>query len=464
MKGKLIGILVCTLLIASVIPMSTSLAEINEYKKPTLDRGWFYMESYPNYSPSGMPDFDQEQEQWKGIIDGGNGIADSAAAGDDVQIVAEGSPVNPNSPAIIAPGFDCALETTPGGDDIEVWMFSSAVSTMNCFWWFDSRYANPSGTPGDGEDIYPLVADYGAGDDHAATNAPLAIEKMANMLNITSTFYLENTVWEDTINEWFINTSLDGILDFNFYNYPTFDFIIGEMELGKAVILVINLINDSTGDCLIEGFNYVTCAGVHVDKSKIAICDPSLDNENPSEDDHNDAQYVSHDIYNVNIGSPCENLSEVECWLPNYGADYNYSVVCSAMVIEYINNPPETPTIDGPTNGEIKIPYNYTFNAVDPDGDDIFYHITWGDGHVEIWKGPFASGEDIVFEHAYSMEGTYTIEAKVKDIFEVESGLETLEVTMPRNKEFNFNINLFYRLFHRFPNTFPMLRQILGLN
>jgi hypothetical protein len=460
MKKKFLGIIVCTLLIASAIPMSTSLAEKSEYIEAPIDRGWYWMESYPNYAPSGMPDFDQKQDQWQGIIDGGNGVADTVATGDDVQIIPQGGIVDPDAPAIIAPGFDCALETSPDGDDITVWMFSSAVSTMNCFWWFDSRYGDPSGTPGDGEDIYPLVGDYGAGDDHAETNAPLAIEKMADKLNITSTFYLDNDVWVDTINEWFINTSLDGILDVNFYNYPTFDFIADEVEKGKVAILVINFIDDSSGDCVMVGSHTVTCAGINLGDLKIAISDPYWDDDNPTEDDHNDAQYVSHDTYNVEIGTPCSNFPEIEWWLPAYWPDYNFSVVYSALVMEYINNPPEAPTIDGPTSGNAGTEYNYTFNSVDPDGDDVFYHIRWGDGYVEIWKGPFASGEDFEISHTYQNQGSFTIEAKARDFLDFESDVATLDVTMPRTKAFNFNF--FVRLVERFPNAFQLIRQLLG--
>ncbi len=463
MKKKFLGIFVCTLLIATVIPMSTSLAEKSEYTGVPLDRAWSWVESYPNYAPSGMPDFDQRQGQWKGIIDGGNGIADSTASGDDVQVTLVGSLVDPDAPAVVAPGLDCALDSNPSGDDIEVWMFSSAVSTMNCFWWFDSRYGDPDGFPGDGEDTYPLVKDYGAGDDHAAGNAPLSIEKMANALNITSTLFLDNDVWIDTIDEWFVNVSLQDKHDVNFYTVPTFDFIAGEIENGKAVILVINLIDDSSGDCVIAGSHAVTCAGVNLDETKIAICDPYWDINNPSDDDHNDTQYVSIDRYNVAIGSPCSNYPEIEWWLPAYWPDYNYSVVYSAMVIEYINNPPDTPTIDGPTSGNAGTAYTYTFNSADLDGDDVYYYILWDDGYVENWDGPHASGADFEIDHTYAKEGTFTIEAKARDTLGDESGVETLEVTMPRNKAFNFNFNLLDWLFEQFPNAFPILQQLLGV-
>ena len=461
MNLKIICILVMTLLIATVIPMSASLAEdkSNNIRAVLLDRAWNWIPSYPNYAPSGMPDFDQRQNQWQGIIDGGNGIADSTAVGDDVQITPEGGIVDPNAPAIIAPGPNCVLESTPAGDDRTMWMFSYAVSTANCFWWFDSKYGDPDGIPGDGEDTFPLVTDYGAGDDHTADNAPLFIETMANALNITSTFYLNDNVWKDTIDDWFVDAGLENMLELNFYTVPTFDFIAGEIEQGKAVILEIYFLNDDDEECVMVESHAVTCAGVNSGLSRIAICDPYWDIDNPSGDNHNDTQYVSYDIYDVAIGSPCSNYPEIEWWLPAYWPDdYNYSVIYNALVIEYINNPPDTPDIDGPTNGAVGTSYNYTFNSGDSDGDDVYYYIRWGDGLVENWDGPHASGEDATIAHTYTREGTFTIEAKAKDIFDLESDWATFTVTMPRNKIVNRPLIQFLQ---SHPNVFPMLQKIL---
>ena len=47
-----------------------------------------------------------------------------------------------------------------------------------------------------------------------------------------------------------------------------------------------------------------TCAGVNADDFKIAISDPAQDVNNTSNTPHNDAINVSHDIYNVTIGTP----------------------------------------------------------------------------------------------------------------------------------------------------------------
>ena len=65
---------------------------------------------------------------------------------------------------------------------------------------------------------------------------------------------------------------------------------------------------------------------------KIALSDPYWNINNPSPNDHNDAQYVSHDIYKVSLGSPCPQLP-YQWWLPDYPADYDYTIVEQAVVI-----------------------------------------------------------------------------------------------------------------------------------
>jgi hypothetical protein len=123
--------------------------------------------------------------------------------------------------------------------------------------------------------------------------------------------------------------------------------------------------------------------------------------------------------------------------------------------LNYGNRAPETPTIEGPINGNAETPYNYTFNAVDPDNDNLFYYIVWGDGYVEFWEGPSPSGADFELSHTYANEGIFTIEAKVKDVNGFESGWATLNVTMPRVRG---SINSW---FFRFVEQFPILENLL---
>ena len=128
------------------------------------------------------------------------------------------------------------------------------------------------------------------------------------------------------------------------------------------------------------------------------------------------------------------------------------------------NNPPNEPTISGPIDGDVGEEYTYTFVSTDPDDDDIAsYTIDWGDYNVEVVEGPFASGEEVLINHTWSERGTYIIKVKAKDVGGAESDWETLEVTMPRNKLFNFKSNLKSRLLERFSNAFPILRQLLKL-
>jgi len=133
-----------------------------------------------------------------------------------------------------------------------------------------------------------------------------------------------------------------------------------------------------------------------------------------------------------------------------------------ALIITIENDPPDAPSITGETNGKTGTEYEYTFNAVDPDGHDVKYFIDWGDDNTE-WTGYNPSGTDVKVKHTWDEQEDFTIKAKAKDIFDAESGWGYLEVTMPKNKAFNFNYNLLSWLFERFPNAFPILRYMLGL-
>lgn len=84
-------------------------------------------------------------------------------------------------------------------------------------------------------------------------------------------------------------------------------------------------------------------------------------------------------------------------------------------------NKQESPEISGPTKGEPGIGYNYTFVTNDPEEDNIWLYIDWGDGEVEDWIGPYESGEEVVVGHTWEESGIYTIKAKSKDIWDDSS-------------------------------------------
>jgi hypothetical protein len=458
-----------------LLPLEIQQIQKQLYKEVETSIGWYWKPSYPNYAPSGMPDFDQKQDTWKAIEPGPDGILQSQPAGDDI--------LNPTENCI-APGPDCTLQTVPAGDDIAVWAFCGPVAIANCFWWFDSKYATQTGTPGDGEDNFALVADYGAGDDHSKANAPLLIEKLAKAMQTTSkgTTYIADM--QSAVHQWFIDTGLDNKFVENTYDKPTFPFVETEIERCQDVILLIGYYNrlkevdqqqtqwttwidlphmtghlqsfipsvnvldavqvllsgnypspttvkvsiwnqlpnpavNPLGTSMMTitptamptwyqfhfdpsialvpsetyyisvdelgstynihwyyytpdiyaggiafwesqpwvfvpqpdkdfafkteyygtngyriGGHYLTCAGVNSQDLQIGVSDSCWDIQNPTQDytKHNDPQYVSHDIYDVVIGSPCPNL-DYKWWLPDFPADCDYTLVEQAVVI-----------------------------------------------------------------------------------------------------------------------------------
>ncbi len=98
--------------------------------------------------------------------------------------------------------------------------------------------------------------------------------------------------------------------------------------------------------------------------------------------------------------------------------------------LEYGNQPPKTPTIDGPTNGTTGASYDYTLFSEDPDGDDVYYWIDWGDGTSSDWIGPYTSGEEITSSHVWNEPGEYEIIAKSKDKYFESSWSDPLMINI----------------------------------
>lgn len=126
------------------------------------------------------------------------------------------------------------------------------------------------------------------------------------------------------------------------------------------------------------------------------------------------------------------------------------------------NQPPNTPNIDGPKKGKVKVATAYNFTTTDPDGNEVYYFIDWGDESNSGWIGPNPSGDVIIQSHTWSKKGDYIIKAKAKDNYGYESSWGTLKVTMPHSHCIPFDPFL-QRLFERFPNMFPILRHLMKL-
>jgi hypothetical protein len=165
---------------------------------------------------------------------------------------------------------------------------------------------------------------------------------------------------------------------------------------------------------------------------------------------------------NDNTGCVVEEYKTSD--LAGAGAKAMWEEDCGDDIDIYIggvidNDPPGAPTITGQNGGKPGKQYTFSFNAVDPEGENVKYHINWGDGTSETTSFA-ASGTDVDVSHSWENEGTYTITASAEDINGLVGPEATKQMNVPRGKALNFP---FYSFLQSHPNMFPLLRALLGL-
>ena len=98
------------------------------------------------------------------------------------------------------------------------------------------------------------------------------------------------------------------------------------------------------------------------------------------------------------------------------------------VLIAEANNPPEDPTITGPSEGEINVSYNFTFVSTDNDNDTIQYIIDWGDG-TNTTTDFLPNGTSTKQTHIWTNAGAHTITVKAYDN-DTNSGSVTHTITI----------------------------------
>jgi hypothetical protein len=152
---------------------------------------------------------------------------------------------------------------------------------------------------------------------------------------------------------------------------------------------------------------------------------------------------------------------DYDCIIMDEGREYNaFGSETFNISFGSERQTPNPPLIVGFTNGSARSAYFYDFTAEDPQDDDIYYFIDWGDGQTEEWIGPYESGETYEASHSWKRAGSYEIKAKAKDNNGNEGAWATFEVTTPKNKQLT---DPFITLLENYPHVFPMLRQLLQL-
>jgi hypothetical protein len=104
-----------------------------------------------------------------------------------------------------------------------------------------------------------------------------------------------------------------------------------------------------------------------------------------------------------------------------------FAAVAAALVLltgtgcEKKNSAPEPPQIQGPTSARPADTLTYRFTSTDPDGDSVFFMISWRDGDSTQWSPATPSDTEYIQTYTYPDSGTYFIKAKAKDSKDAES-------------------------------------------
>jgi hypothetical protein len=126
-----------------------------------------------------------------------------------------------------------------------------------------------------------------------------------------------------------------------------------------------------------------------------------------------------------------------------------------------VNHNPNTPsTPSGRKLGKINVDYAYTTKTTDVDEDPLYYLWDWGDGNTSGWFGPYGPNVTADAIYKWTTKGSHSIKVKAMDMFGAESPWsDPLPITMPYSYE--LRLQFLELLFQRFPNTFPLLRQLI---
>ena len=123
------------------------------------------------------------------------------------------------------------------------------------------------------------------------------------------------------------------------------------------------------------------------------------------------------------------------------------------------NSEPGKPTINAPNMAPKGKSIKITVSSIDPENHDIFYYISWGDGHTTGYNGPHTSGDQIEYHHAYLEENEYNIVVKPRDEFGKQGPQNQVTIRIIKNRAL---VNpVFLRIFEQF---FSLLLNFLNIN
>jgi len=389
LNSKIAGLLSIALIFLSL--MTINPFQVSTAEEVTPPSSWYWKPAQVDYAPSGVPDFDQRQVgtyQWKDQMDAWSHCGPVAVANSLWWLDSEFEP-NPIRPPIINDGFPL-VQTYGQWDDHDPlnvpWLVEHLAFLMDT----DGRRTGLVHSGTNVHDMEAGLAHYlswtgvnplgdvngdGIVDQLDADIVQAAMGSVPGMLNwdLAADIYpasisyppmTDNIVDQNDLNLVIANMGRTGLFYEHTVMQPDFAFIEEEVKKCQDVVLLVGywIFNTQTGEWYREpGGHFVTVAGVDSTNIKLALSDPVQDAfesglipegripvphihppPEPPYITHNDAQYVSQDIYDVaQINPPwfppCPGgnwmLLNFASWRPTppYFAVIEYAVVTSPL-------------------------------------------------------------------------------------------------------------------------------------
>jgi hypothetical protein len=241
----------------------------------------YWKPAYPDYAPSGMSDFDQKQDNWKNPLTG-------------------------------------------------QWTYCGPVAVANSLWWLDSEFEPGAVPPPAVSDGFGLVTAYGKWDDHDVKNVVPLVNDLAAYMNTNPVTGTEVHAMKQGIDSYLNVKGMNAYFYTHLYQKPNFTDVEFEVEKSQDVVLLLGFWQtDGLGNWWRFGGHFVTVAGVNSTSTSptVAFSDPYIDAAEPAphgvgwtgrvlpppphnhpaappDTVHNNASYVSQDIYRVVQPSP----------------------------------------------------------------------------------------------------------------------------------------------------------------
>jgi hypothetical protein len=73
-----------------------------------------------------------------------------------------------------------------------------------------------------------------------------------------------------------------------------------------------------------------------------------------------------------------------------------------------------TPSVGGPTSGEIYTSYEFSASSIDPSGHDVRYTFDWDDGSPQNVTGWYSSGDVATMSHSWSSADVFSVTVKAQ--------------------------------------------------